>query len=529
MRMEPTLGADRLRRVGDEIGQHLVELPAIGPDFRVAVELGVDRDGRGDADTQQRQRLLDQCRHRNRFPRDLLLAAEGQDLIHQVAGPLARAMNQLHMLVKRIVRRHFLHRQLRQAQDRHQRVVEIVRDAAGQSADRFHLLQLMDFLLCVAAAAFGRPLVRDVGADPDRATGRILGIEQNAAAQLQEPLDSVVGAHDAELIDAGVARAVAAGPALKAGHKARAIVGVDNARQAAQLRLEGLVHAQNFLEAPRPVHRSGREVDVVGSEIGGFDRDPVAGLRGTQFFFLAMLRQRQPHQAGARLQQAEIAVRRLPRFAVIHRDGAEHDAVMTDDWLRPAGAEAERQRELARPFPQRIGGDVADDDGRLAVGGGAARTDRRADLEVVDGGVVGIGKTRARTMAQMPAVRLQQQHRAQRRRRQPLDHVRDLGERVFQRGAGRHEIDNLAALVEERLPWQTTWRPLRPAAGHRALPLGPSPFCRRNRHRRGSLREKCFSSSPHFRSRAVKIPLTLSGIGGEPVMVAATPKSKRFR
>ena len=52
-----------------------------------------------------------------------------------------------------VSRREVLHEHLGVAVDGHQQVVEVVRDAAGEPADRFHLLRLAQLLLALASVS----------------------------------------------------------------------------------------------------------------------------------------------------------------------------------------------------------------------------------------------------------------------------------------------------------------------------------------------------------------------------------------
>ena len=85
------------------------------------------------------------------------------------AGALGGAPDFLDVGARGMIRRELAERQLRVAGDRGQRVVQIVRDAAGEPADRFHLLRLPQLIL-------EQPAVGDVlhGADhPQRTALRV--------------------------------------------------------------------------------------------------------------------------------------------------------------------------------------------------------------------------------------------------------------------------------------------------------------------------------------------------------------------
>ena len=102
---------------------------------------------------------------------DDLLAAERQQLARQRRGALAGA---LHVGQRPVDRdrpgSHVVQHRLGVAEDDRQQVVEVVRHAAGQPADRLHLLRLPQLLLEAGAAARGRGRAR--GCRASRPPGR---------------------------------------------------------------------------------------------------------------------------------------------------------------------------------------------------------------------------------------------------------------------------------------------------------------------------------------------------------------------
>jgi hypothetical protein len=69
-----------------------------------------------------------------------------------------------------------LQQDVAEGDDRHQRVVEVVSDAASQRAERFHLLRLMELLLELVALPLRLAQLGRVAADADelhRIAGRI--------------------------------------------------------------------------------------------------------------------------------------------------------------------------------------------------------------------------------------------------------------------------------------------------------------------------------------------------------------------
>ena len=69
-----------------------------------------------------------------------------------------------------------------------------------------------------------------------------------------------------------------------------------------------------------------------------------------------------------------------------------------------------RQREIFEVGPERITGDVLDEDGLASKGRRAARTDVRFDRDSIDRAVVFDRQARPRTVPEMNAVVIQQQH-----------------------------------------------------------------------------------------------------------------------
>src|SRR5207249_10303289 len=78
---------------------------------------------------------------------DDLLAAEGQQLPRERAGALRRLVDLERVRAPRIGRLERADEQVGVAADRGQEVVEVVRDPAGQAADRLHLLRLAQLLV----------------------------------------------------------------------------------------------------------------------------------------------------------------------------------------------------------------------------------------------------------------------------------------------------------------------------------------------------------------------------------------------
>ena len=72
----------------------------------------------------------------------LFLAAEGQNVLHQLLGPAPGGQHFLQILPRSVFVRDSAEGQLGVPEDSRQDVVEVVRDATCQGPDSFHLLRL---------------------------------------------------------------------------------------------------------------------------------------------------------------------------------------------------------------------------------------------------------------------------------------------------------------------------------------------------------------------------------------------------
>ena len=171
-----TLVADRLCRIDDQVDQRRLELVAVGKARpagarRLARLLDDQRDLLVDAPNQQAAQSLDDGAHVGRARVEPLAAGEGEQLLDQPVGALrgeARLPNQQSgaLAVPEPGRQ-----PLQIALDDGQHVVEVVGDAAGQLADRLHLLGLPQALLAVAQCRLGLPARGHVGDHAERALG----------------------------------------------------------------------------------------------------------------------------------------------------------------------------------------------------------------------------------------------------------------------------------------------------------------------------------------------------------------------
>ena len=150
----------RIAGVDHEVEQGQLEL--IGIDMRrpeVVRECRVDPDERADRAAQHLDHAVDQLRDVHRGRVQVLLPREGEQALRQrgaALGSLDRAVDQA---ARRVVVAQPFAQQLQVAEHGRQQVVEIVRDAAGELADRLHLLRLAEGL-------FELDAVLDLGRDP---------------------------------------------------------------------------------------------------------------------------------------------------------------------------------------------------------------------------------------------------------------------------------------------------------------------------------------------------------------------------
>ncbi len=142
-RQAPTLrhgiaGVDR------EIDQHLIELRGIDPHMPPRL---LEFEGEDDVPPEQahehRRDAAHRLVHRDDFGLQRLLAGESEQLPHQRRAARDRALD----LHDRRTARRFLRGRLRRAADRGQEIVEIMRDAAGEQADRLEFADMRDLLL----------------------------------------------------------------------------------------------------------------------------------------------------------------------------------------------------------------------------------------------------------------------------------------------------------------------------------------------------------------------------------------------
>ncbi len=158
-----------------------------------------------------------------------------------------------------------------------------------------------------------------------------------------------------------------------------------------------------------------------------------------------------PHQD---VDEGEVVPTRLRRLGVVHRERPEQLPGASRDRRGPAGAQSGAEGEVLEVGPQRVCGDVLDDHLLVEVGRGAARPDRRPDLDAVDGLVVVVGQAR-RGPVQEPRARLvaQQDRGEHALRGDALDDQQHRLQGVRELGSGHDAGQQLELRGEEgRIP-----------------------------------------------------------------------------
>ncbi|PAV93239.1 hypothetical protein WR25_13223 [Diploscapter pachys] len=126
-----------------EVEERHFDLVAIGdrrqqPFGRVDDQL----DLRADRRREQRRHVARQGDQIDRIGLQRLAPREGEQALHQGAGALGRLDRAVQQAEAAVAVGELAAQEIETAQDRGQQIVEIVRDAAGQLADRLHLLAL---------------------------------------------------------------------------------------------------------------------------------------------------------------------------------------------------------------------------------------------------------------------------------------------------------------------------------------------------------------------------------------------------
>ena len=245
-------------RIDREVDDHLLELMQVGldgPEVAAAFELQLDvlAEQAAEQDRQLGQHVAELQALRPQG----LLAREGEQLAHE-AGSAVRVLLDVHDVLEGRIGRAVVHQQeVGEADDRRQHVVEIMRDAAGELADRLHLLALRDLHL-------ERTLLGRVDGVGDRRLalpfGLLDGTEINAPAPLLVAREGNIDRLDQALPGNGCVERLA---------QSLGAVGVGEARQ------RHLARRDAIDGTPEQPHESG-----VGGADGAFTVDRGDGDRG---------------------------------------------------------------------------------------------------------------------------------------------------------------------------------------------------------------------------------------------------------
>ena len=123
--------------VDREVDDDLLELAGIGADrAEVAAVLDDQLDGLAEQPLQQMRHLGDHVGKLEHLRAQRLLAREGEQLAGQAGGAVRVRLDLLDVVIVAVARRVAHQHQVAMADDRGQDVVEVVRDAAGELADR---------------------------------------------------------------------------------------------------------------------------------------------------------------------------------------------------------------------------------------------------------------------------------------------------------------------------------------------------------------------------------------------------------
>ena len=136
-----------------------------------------------------------------------------------------------------------------------------------------------------------------------------------------------------------------------------------------------------------------------------------SGVEVADFLLRLLALDGDEHHMHRPLDQLQLGGGRVAGFPIINGEGAENSPARVLNRRGPAGVQTVLQRQLAVVRPQRISGDVLDDDLPLAVGGRATGSVRGTDGQTVDGAVVGFRQAGCRTVPHMDAVVVEQEDR----------------------------------------------------------------------------------------------------------------------
>ena len=164
-------------------------------------------------------------------------------------------------------------------------------------------------------------------------------------------------------------------------------------------------------------------------------------------------------------EQFPLALRGERGGGLIHGERPQHLTGGAENRMRPAGAQAEGGGDGPEVVPERIVGDIADDDRLRGVCRRATRPDPGTDHDPVDLLDVRRRERRRGPMAHARLRLVKQQDRAERPRADAFDPLRHASQDVGERTTGRDRLQQEAKLVHAL----AISHPLRGQRGHRAI------------------------------------------------------------
>src|SRR5437899_688203 len=145
---EPPASRHRVARVDREVHEYLLELGRVGLDpVALSVRGGCQGDVLSDQALEHRDRLADRGVEMQDARLEHLLSAERQELLGERGGSMRRPLDQIEVLARLRTPLEALQEDFAATMDDRQEVVEVVGHAAGETADRVHLLGLQERLL----------------------------------------------------------------------------------------------------------------------------------------------------------------------------------------------------------------------------------------------------------------------------------------------------------------------------------------------------------------------------------------------
>ena len=248
----------RVARVGGEVEQHLFDLAAVRfHGFDVFAELEHQHRVRADQAPQKPFGLADDDVQIEHDRLNHLLAAERQQLARQRRRAAAGLPDALDVVADARAGRQALEDQVRVTEDPGEQVVEVMRDAAGQPADRLHLLRMTQLVFALPKR-LGRLFPFGDVVDEHR-----VEVVARGRPSRQRELDrnlSFVAAHHAELDRAPHPRAFTRPEVRDLIREARAVA-LGNQPRERHARGFALVVAEDGLRSEVPEHDFPAAVD----------------------------------------------------------------------------------------------------------------------------------------------------------------------------------------------------------------------------------------------------------------------------